>query len=81
MAFITGTENADTLTGTGEIFDQISGLGGNDSAIGGLGSDNLYGGDGNDTLRGGFQNDYLAGDAELKKHLPAVEAYRAQYGI
>ena len=25
--------------------------------------------------------DYLAGDAELKKHLPAVEAYRAQYGI
>ncbi|WP_263145989.1 orotate phosphoribosyltransferase [Pseudomonas sp. RIT-PI-AD] len=25
--------------------------------------------------------EYLAGDAELKKHLPAVEAYRAQYGI
>ncbi|TRX74563.1 orotate phosphoribosyltransferase [Pseudomonas mangiferae] len=25
--------------------------------------------------------DYLAEDAELKKHLPAVEAYRAQYGI
>ena len=25
--------------------------------------------------------DYLAGDAELKKHLPAVEAYRTQYGI
>ena len=25
--------------------------------------------------------DYLAGDAELKQHLPAVEAYRAQYGI
>ena len=25
--------------------------------------------------------DYLARDAELKKHLPAVEAYRAQYGI
>lgn len=25
--------------------------------------------------------DYLAGDSELKKHLPAVEAYRAQYGI
>ncbi|MFF7706546.1 orotate phosphoribosyltransferase [Pseudomonas sp. NPDC007930] len=25
--------------------------------------------------------EYLQGDAELKKHLPAVEAYRAQYGI
>lgn len=25
--------------------------------------------------------DYLAENAELKKHLPAVEAYRAQYGI
>lgn len=25
--------------------------------------------------------EYLAGDAELKGHLPAVEAYRAQYGI
>jgi orotate phosphoribosyltransferase len=25
--------------------------------------------------------EYLADDAELKKHLPAVEAYRAQYGI
>jgi len=25
--------------------------------------------------------EYLAGDAELKKYLPAVEAYRAQYGI
>ena len=25
--------------------------------------------------------EYLAEDAELKKHLPAVEAYRAQYGI
>lgn len=25
--------------------------------------------------------EYLAGDAELKQHLPAVEAYRARYGI
>ena len=25
--------------------------------------------------------DYLAQDQELKRHLPAVEAYRAQYGI
>ncbi len=25
--------------------------------------------------------EYLADDAELKQHLPAVEAYRAQYGI
>ncbi|RJG12877.1 orotate phosphoribosyltransferase [Pseudomonas cavernicola] len=25
--------------------------------------------------------EYLAGDAELKQHLPAVQAYRAQYGI
>jgi len=25
--------------------------------------------------------EYLSGDAELKKHLPAVEAYRAQFGI
>ena len=25
--------------------------------------------------------EYLAGDAELKQHLPAVETYRAQYGI
>lgn len=25
--------------------------------------------------------EYLAADAELKRHLPAVEAYRAQYGI
>ncbi|WAJ37432.1 orotate phosphoribosyltransferase [Pseudomonas sp. GOM7] len=25
--------------------------------------------------------EYLAGDAELKRHLPAVEAYRAEYGI
>ena len=25
--------------------------------------------------------EYLAGDAELKRHLPAVEAYRGQFGI
>jgi len=25
--------------------------------------------------------EYLAGDAQLKQHLAAVEAYRAQYGI
>jgi len=25
--------------------------------------------------------EYLAGDAELKQYLPAVEAYRAEYGI
>lgn len=25
--------------------------------------------------------DYLPQDQELKRHLPAVEAYRAQYGI
>ncbi|MNN53343.1 Orotate phosphoribosyltransferase [compost metagenome] len=25
--------------------------------------------------------EYLAGDAELKKHLPAVETYRANFGI
>ena len=25
--------------------------------------------------------EYLAEDAQLKQHLPAVEAYRAQYGI
>lgn len=25
--------------------------------------------------------EYLAGDAQLRQHLSAVEAYRAQYGI
>jgi orotate phosphoribosyltransferase len=25
--------------------------------------------------------EYLAGDAELKQHLPAVETYRANFGI
>jgi orotate phosphoribosyltransferase len=25
--------------------------------------------------------EYLAGDAQLKQYLPAVEAYRAQYGV
>ncbi|KDB53637.1 hypothetical protein X805_07670 [Sphaerotilus natans subsp. natans DSM 6575] len=47
---IVGTINADTLTGDATTADYISGLGGNDTLVGGTGSDWLTGGAGNDVF-------------------------------
>ncbi|MCW2243091.1 DUF4347 domain-containing protein [Azospirillum canadense] len=59
---VTGTATAgnDTLVGdnSGNV---ISGLGGDDSLIGGTGRDTLQGGEGNDTLNGGPGGDVLDG--------------------
>jgi Ca2+-binding RTX toxin-like protein len=77
MAFITGTEGADTVTtsyvSTGvtgglatALADTIFGLGGDDGLDGGGGGDLLDGGIGNDRLRGGDDdggNDTLIGAA------------------
>jgi len=66
-----GTEGADTLTGSDGV-DNLDGLGGNDqisggkgddTLAGGSGNDYLYGQDGNDTLLGGADVDYLYGGA------------------
>lgn len=70
MAWIIGTRNNDTLTGTNLrdlIYgrrgdDTIQGNGGNDLVIAGSGNDVVEGGTGNDLLLGGRGNDQLAGD-------------------
>jgi len=55
-----GTDEADTLTGTGGI-DWITGNAGDDNVSGGAGSDILSGNGGGDTLVGGADNDVLYG--------------------
>ena len=59
---LAGSEDADTLTGTG-LRELIYGLEGNDTINGGAGNDCIVGGDGNDTLSGGSGNDRLLGEA------------------
>jgi VCBS repeat-containing protein len=59
---ITGSQNADTSSGTGAD-ETLQGFGGNDNLSGGAGNDLLYGGDGNDTLDGGNGHDVLYGGA------------------
>lgn len=61
MALINGTENDDTLLGTGDK-DTIYGFGGDDSIGGGAKGDDLFGGAGNDSLRGGQGGDELYGE-------------------
>lgn len=68
---VLGTEQADTLAGSGGN-DVIRAGGGNDRLDGHAGNDTLAGGDGNDTLTGSFGNDTLRGDAgndRLEDHL------------
>jgi Ca2+-binding RTX toxin-like protein len=71
---LTGTENADYLTGgnIGASALVMLGFGGNDTMYGsnqndmlsgGLGADHLVGGNGNDSLHGNEHNDKLYGDA------------------
>ncbi len=57
-----GTGNAlnNKITGA-DMWDTLSGLGGNDTLIGGAGVDTLNGGADNDTLIGGLDNDNLNG--------------------
>ncbi|QQG36623.1 MAG: cadherin-like domain-containing protein [Micavibrio aeruginosavorus] len=57
---ITGTQGADSLSGTGND-DVMLGLGGSDTLSGNGGADSLYGGSGADTLRGDAGNDALYG--------------------
>ena len=55
---LSGTDNADNLTG-GKESDELSGGKGNDTLSGGKGSDVLIGGKGNDQLRGDEDGIYL----------------------
>ena len=48
---------ADALTWSGEAGGLLSGLGGNDTLLGGIGNDTLDGGAGNDRMTGGAGND------------------------
>jgi Ca2+-binding RTX toxin-like protein len=57
---ITGTANADRLTGR-DAGERIMGLAGNDTLFGGRGEDTLDGGAGDDSLSGGEGNDPLIG--------------------
>jgi uncharacterized delta-60 repeat protein len=60
-ATLTGTENAETLTG-GDGDDVIAALGGKDKVNGGGGDDLVCAGDGNDTVKGGAGKDKLRGE-------------------
>ena len=59
--YVYGTEEADTLTGTGGS-DLLYGAGGDDILVGSDGDDSLIGNAGGDTLQGGNGNDILDGD-------------------
>ena len=61
---LTGTSNADRLSGEGGG-DAIHAFGGDDRLDGGPGDDFLYGGDGRDELIGGLGNDSMAGGAGM----------------
>jgi hypothetical protein len=56
---IVGTEDNDSLFGTGDDF--IYGLAGNDQIFGNEGKNALFGGAGNDTIYGGSQDDLIYG--------------------
>jgi Ca2+-binding RTX toxin-like protein len=60
VKIVSGTEGADTLTGT-DGRDLIFGLGGDDTLNGGNGNDFLFGGEGGDTLNGDAGADWLFG--------------------
>ncbi|SBW05825.1 hypothetical protein KL86DPRO_20556 [uncultured delta proteobacterium] len=60
---ITGTEEADTITGGAENSLIIRAGGGDDIVNGGSGNEIIYGGDGNNTLRGGAGLNELYGGA------------------
>lgn len=61
---ITGTEWADSLSFVGEDGNLvISGLGGDDSLLGGGGNDLIYGGTGADLIDGALGNDVIRGEA------------------
>ena len=45
---LSGSNNADVITGVGSASNRLYGLGGNDTLIGGRGSDEIYGGPGAD---------------------------------
>jgi len=57
---LTGTANADTISGAGGQ-DTLLGLAGNDSIMGGSGNDSVDGGAGNDTIESGAGNDVVVG--------------------
>ena len=57
----------DTFFGDGgspDLKDEIYGLQGDDSLVGGYDDDSLYGSTGDDSLYGGLNNDYLVGGAD-----------------
>ena len=58
---LTGSDNDDVLTATGDVGSTLLGSGGDDVLTGGTGNDVIDGGDGNDILRGGQGNDELSG--------------------
>ena len=60
--YLEGTSSADGLS-TGGLYEEVNGLGGNDTLTGGSTLDRLIGGDGNDSLIGNAGEDYLAGGA------------------
>lgn len=68
---LTGSDNADILTGNALVNvidgglgdDTISGLAGNDLLFGGSGDDTVNGGEGDDRIVGGFGDDQLSGDS------------------
>lgn len=60
-----GTANNDTLTAQSSVASSLSGLGGNDTLIGGSLNDFLDGGDGNDSLSGGSGDDTIMGGAGI----------------
>jgi Ca2+-binding RTX toxin-like protein len=57
---LTGTANADSLTG-GNVGDTISGLAGDDQLVGGFGDDSISGGDGNDVIFAGASSGQNSG--------------------
>lgn len=57
MASIEGTSGNDTLVGSGDVQDTISGLAGDDRIDGGTGFNFMIGGGGNDTITGGTRAD------------------------
>ena len=62
MAFISGTNGDDVLSGTPQT-DFVNLLAGNDFFFSGAGNDTVLGGTGNDAIRGDAGNDDLLGEA------------------
>jgi len=57
MASIVGTSGNDTLTGSSDLNDTLSGAAGDDRLDGGTGFNFMIGGGGNDTITGGTRGD------------------------